>query len=90
MTTVKVWNPMILYEAQTGGNILLKSNLVKIYEIEKKMKESEYWKNVCLATSVVDQSCAAASFSSPLMFLDIAFSFGAIPSFGNVGDLTQD
>lgn len=42
---------MILYEAQTGGNLLLKSNIMKLNEIEKNMKESEYWANVCLAKS---------------------------------------
>ena len=78
MTTVKIWNPMILYEAQTGGNILLKSNLLKINEIEKKMKESDYCQNVCMATSIADTSCAADSFASPLIFLALGGEFGDI------------
>ena len=72
MTTVRKWNPMILYESKPGGNLLLKENIDKIYKIEKNIKDLEKWPNVCLATSVSDQACSAEAWASPLVFLSIA------------------
>ena len=57
---------------------------MKINEIETKMKESEYWPNICLATSITEPSCSAGSFASPLVFLPLGGEFGKIE------DLTQE
>ena len=69
MTTVNAWNPMVLFESKNGKSLLDKENLQKVYEIEKKIKDIDDWKNVCLATSTSDTSCGPESYFSPLMFL---------------------
>lgn len=51
---------------------------MKLNEIEKKMKESEYWPNVCLAKSTADTSCADESFTSPLFFMQLGGYVGNI------------
>jgi hypothetical protein len=55
---------------------------MKLNEIEKKMKESEYWPNVCLAKSAADSSCAdepyTGSFTSPLLFMQLGGYVGNI------------
>jgi hypothetical protein len=60
---------MILYETKIGGNLLLKQNILKIYEIENNIKDLEQWPNVCLASSVDDTTCSTKSWISPLLFL---------------------
>mmetsp|Transcript_4511 Transcript_4511/g.7690 ORF Transcript_4511/g.7690 Transcript_4511/m.7690 type:complete len:96 (+) Transcript_4511:428-715(+) len=69
MTQIKEWNPLLLYSAKDGESLLQKSKLLKIQEIEQKVREFERWENVCLATSASDSQCSQDSFTSMLVFL---------------------
>jgi hypothetical protein len=58
---------VIVYE---GHDLLMKDHLIKIYNLEQRIKSMAEWKNVCLAQSITDSTCHnAISFMSPLGFL---------------------
>jgi len=72
LTQVQDWNPLILYRARDGGNLISKDRLIKVRDMETKMKENENWEKVCLAESILDTGCSQTkSFTSVLNFMGL-------------------
>lgn len=64
------WNPVILIKTLNDDESLLdKKNLLKIQEIENKIKAVPEWPLFCKAKDVTDLSCADESITSPLFYL---------------------
>lgn len=77
------WDPVILYSGSGGNdNLLTKSNLLQIKEIEEHFTSKPEWKDLCLAQSIDDSSChSTKSFQSPLVYLqgiNVALEFDPI------------
>lgn len=65
-----LWNPVVLINGPTGTeNLLKKEHLLKIKEIEDKLKAENDWPNFCKAKSSTDKSCSDSAFMSPLSYL---------------------
>mmetsp|Transcript_41137 Transcript_41137/g.62539 ORF Transcript_41137/g.62539 Transcript_41137/m.62539 type:complete len:156 (+) Transcript_41137:788-1255(+) len=70
LTQVQDWNPLILYRARDGGNLISKDRLIKVRDFEQGIRDKDKWELVCLAESIIDQSCSRTeSFSSILVFM---------------------
>ena len=69
-TKVDALNPILFYQNRNGGNLLEKENLIKIKNIEDKIRNHKNWDKICLAQSEEDLSChQTEAFITPLIFL---------------------
>ena len=65
------WNPVILVKVPSENDSLLeKKHLVKIKEIETKIKALEDWPLFCKAKAADDSSCSDQAIMSPISYLD--------------------
>ena len=70
MQTTKSWNPIILIKAPNENESLLnKKFLVKMDELETKLKELKDWPLFCQAAGPDDTSCSDLAISSPIQYL---------------------
>lgn len=70
MQNTKWWNPVILVNTPNDDESLLdKKNLLKLLEIETKIKELPDWPLFCKAKAANDLSCADSAIFSPLSYL---------------------
>ncbi len=73
LTQVSDWNPIMLFRARDGGNLISRDRLIKVREYEKKLYERDGWKDVCLAENADNSSCSSTeSFISCLAFMPLA------------------
>lgn len=72
MQNTQWWNPVILVNTPNDDESLLeKKNLLKMLEIENKIKELPDWPLFCKAKAANDASCADQAILSPLAYLKI-------------------
>lgn len=70
MQTVESWNAIILIKGlYDDTNLLNKQNLLRIDDMEKKLKELEDWPLFCKAMDANNESCSDSAISSPISYL---------------------
>lgn len=72
MQNTQWWNPVILVNTPNDNESLLeKKNLIKMYEIENKIKALDDWPLFCKAKATDNIACADQAIFSPLAYLKI-------------------
>ena len=72
MQNTQWWNPVILVRTPDDQESLLKKeNLLKMLEIENKIKALKDWPLFCKAKAADDPSCADQAILSPITYLKV-------------------